>query len=385
VFYAAHLTDDPEGSCLSVQLFRNFLESGWLADPGEVWIARDQGEHATVAGWYRLALPDMENTDRARLILVVAPEQRRHGLGRVLLRHAADRAAERGRSVLTGPARGDTAGTAFARAMGAKPGITDVRRVLRPRALPPGRLAELRASAERAAAGYSLLSWTGPVPGELLGPVADLYNALEDAPNTAGQQQATWTADRIRERADGVLHRTGIRRYSVAARHDATGDLAALTQLDIDPGRAGCAHQGLTAVIRPHRGHRLGLLVKTAATQRFMVAEPHVELIETWNADSNAHMIAINDVLGYQVRGRPNTRWVLELSGLVATSGLLGHRHDAEHLSLRHAQVQADGLSGTALAVGQRAVRHADPDHVGQVPLPGLDRELGADLMQRHP
>ncbi len=57
--------------------------------------------------------------------------------------------------------------------------------------------------------------------------------------------------------------------------------------------------QGLTAVTRPHRGHRLGLLTKTAMLEWLATAEPQIERIETGNAASNTYMIAVNEALGF--------------------------------------------------------------------------------------
>jgi hypothetical protein len=54
-------------------------------------------------------------------------------------------------------------------------------------------------------------------------------------------------------------------------------------------------------VTRPHRGHRLGLLVKTAMLQWLAQAEPRLERIATGNVASNSHMIAVNEDLGHQV------------------------------------------------------------------------------------
>jgi hypothetical protein len=33
-------------------------------------------------------------------------------------------------------------------------------------------------------------------------------------------------------------------------------------------------------------------------------AEPQLETVETWNAESNDHMIAVNEQLGYRVLAR---------------------------------------------------------------------------------
>ena len=33
-------------------------------------------------------------------------------------------------------------------------------------------------------------------------------------------------------------------------------------------------------------------------------AEPQTRVIDTWNAESNDHMIGVNEVLGYRIMGR---------------------------------------------------------------------------------
>ena len=52
---------------------------------------------------------------------------------------------------------------------------------------------------------------------------------------------------------------------------------------------------------RSHRGHRLGLLVKTAMLEWLAEAEPTLERIVTGNAATNEYMIAVNETLGYEV------------------------------------------------------------------------------------
>jgi RimJ/RimL family protein N-acetyltransferase len=91
----------------------------------------------------------------------------------------------------------------------------------------------------------------------------------------------------------------GVRTYTIAAAHDASGELAAMTQLSVAPDSPQWGHQGLTAVTRQHRGHRLGLLVKIAMLDLLAETEPAIEVIDTGNASSNDHMIAVNDALGF--------------------------------------------------------------------------------------
>jgi RimJ/RimL family protein N-acetyltransferase len=200
--------------------------------------------------------------------------------------------------------------------VGATAQLVDIQRVQEPGRLSAATLAGLRESAERAAGDYSLMSWAGLVPEELLEQVAQLFAALSDAPRSEEQERPVWDARRMRERVNELRPRFGLREYSVAARHDASGDLAALTQLSVDPADPGWGHQQITAVTRKHRGHRLGLLVKTAMLEMLRTAEPQIERIDTWNAEANRYMIAVNEALGYRIIGQPVTRWRLEVSRL---------------------------------------------------------------------
>jgi GNAT superfamily N-acetyltransferase len=323
VFLAAQHLDEPDGPWFTERPFRGWLTVGWGGDPREVWMVRSSAE-GPVAGWYKLELPDLENLDQADLTLVVHPAQRRQGLGRALLKHAAARAAANGRSVLNGGARHGTSGVAFARAAGAEPGLVDVQRVMDVRALGDDQLARLREEAERASAGYSLMSWTGPVPEELLEQAAVLFASLNDAPHDPHVAPEAWDAQRVRERVNDLRPHYGLRTYSVAARDDASGNLAALTGVAVDPADPGWGHQMLTGVTPEHRGHRLGLLVKIAMVEWLRSAEPTLERIQTWNAESNRYMIAVNEALGYTILGQPANAWRLAVRAVVGDQALVG-------------------------------------------------------------
>ena len=316
VHLAAQRADEPDGPFFTERPFRGWLTVGWGGNPREVWLAEGPAE-GTVAGWYLLELPDLENLDHAELTLVVHPAQRRRGIGRALLKHAAARAAEHGRSVLNGPTRLGGAGEAFARAAGAEQGLVDVQRAMDVRATEDDQLARLRASAEEKASEYSLVSWTGLVPEEFIEQAAGLFAALNDAPHDPQDAPAVWDARRVRERVNDLRPLYGLRIYSVAARHDATGELAGLTEVAVDPADPGWAHQMLTGVIRAHRGHRLGLLVKVAMAEWLKAAEPQVERLQTWNAQSNQYMIAVNEALGYTILGRPASWWKVDVASAV--------------------------------------------------------------------
>jgi GNAT superfamily N-acetyltransferase len=300
VHRAAHLADEPHEPPMSAGTFGLVLAGGWDGIPGEVWVVPGDTT-GTVMAYYRLDLPDLENKDRAFALPTVHPLVRRRGIGRELVRHAAARTAENGRSILDSVVLEDSAGDAFAAAIEAKLSLEEVRRVQDLRTIAPGTIASLRETAERAAAGYSLVTWTGPVPDEYCGQVAGVFNAFADAPRGEGVEPEEWDADRIRERTGRTLRAGHHRGYTVTAVHDESGEMAAFTSIVIAPEHPEWAYQMLTAVTRPHRGHRLGLLVKTAMLEWLASAEPRIERIATGNAATNEHMIAVNEALGYEV------------------------------------------------------------------------------------
>jgi GNAT superfamily N-acetyltransferase len=298
VHRAANAVDEPIEPPMNAGMFGLYLREGFEKSPGEVWVGSDA--ELGVTGFYRMNLPDLENLDRAFSGPVVHPAVRRRGIGGELLRHEAARVAAHGRKILSAMTVRDSAGDAFALAAGATLELEEVRRVQYLARIQPGTVASLREAATRAAAGYSLVNWTGDIPEEYLAPLARVVNAFEDAPRGAGVEAEVWDAARLRRTGETV--RAGfMRSYSVAAVHDATGEMAAVTEVIIDPEAPKLGFQQLTAVIRSHRGHRLGLLVKTAMLELLAQREPQLEQIQTGNAAANDHMIAVNQQLGYEV------------------------------------------------------------------------------------
>ena len=255
-------------------------------------------------------LPDRDNGHLGTLDITVRLDRQRRGVGTVLLRHAATRAVANGRQLLTGYAFTGTAGEAFARAAGAAGGQTEVQRAMDIDALSAERLAGLRSGAERASAGYSLVSWTGPAPEEYLDQVAVLNGAGYDAPHDPSVREPVWDAARVRA-TEQRQRRQGVRGHTVTARHDASGELVGLTMIEIGQEYPEWGFQALTAVRRDHRGHRLGLRLKLAMLERLARQEPQIKRIVTSNGQTNGHMISVNETLGYYLLGQPARSWEL--------------------------------------------------------------------------
>jgi GNAT superfamily N-acetyltransferase len=302
---SAIAAEDPSCPPSSPRVFQARLALGPPhRNPSEAWCLPDDAAGG-LAGWYHLKLPDLENRDSGSLELIVGPAARRRGLGTALLRHAAGRAQAHHRTTLIGYVVQGSTGEEWGRQSGARYGLTDIRRVLDLDVVPAGRFAQCRERAMAAAAGYSLVSWQGRTPDELVRGVAEMYTVMNDAPSRPESEPDVWDEQRLRDRSDGWIEAVGSRAYQVAAICDATGAIAALTELRVEPDVPAWGHQGNTAVARPHRGHRLGVLVKAALMQWLGDAEPAVRKVVTFNSAANRHMIAINEELGYEVSGRP--------------------------------------------------------------------------------
>ncbi len=297
IYLAGQPLDDPLGPAMSFRPFARWLRYGWTEDPQEVWLARDDA--GVAIGWYMIALPERENRHLAYLHLYVHPSRRRAGVGTELVRHAAGRARLAGRKVLSGDALEEGAGPGFVGALGGRVGLAEIRRVLEVGSVPAG----LRSEAAPAALAYSALCWSGATPEEHLAGIAAVNGAMIDAPHSDGVEPQVWDADRVRQ-GDRRAEADGSRYYSLAARSLATGELAGLTQVVLDPEQPEWGIQSITAVTRPHRGHRLGLMLKIAMLDLLAEREPQLKRIITGNADGNEHMIAINEKLGFKVLDR---------------------------------------------------------------------------------
>jgi GNAT superfamily N-acetyltransferase len=266
----------------------------------ELWLAMDAGAAVGAAAAH---YPLKDNPALAMVEVVVGPDARRHGFGTALLREVADRAAARGRSSLLTEiaASRDHArppGVAFAEAHGFTRRSTEAIRVQR-RPFQFGRLTELEAEAKRRAAGYRLESWRGSMPEEYLAEYARLAGRMStDAPlDDLEYEPEQWDAERVRVSEDRRARMGREWWCTVAVAPD--GTLAGMSDISLAEDDDRSAFQGDTIVDPPHRGHRLGLLLKIANLRAVLADRPEMHSVWTWNATSNRHMIAVNEKLGY--------------------------------------------------------------------------------------
>lgn len=297
--YAIARACDLPGPAMSRRSFAVSVRTGFGGERTEAWAALDGDQ---VVGGYVLRLPQDDNTHLAQLRLMTRPDRRREGIGGALLDHAIGRARGEGRRVLIAEAAADGPGPGFAEARGFSAATTENRLVLDLRTADWSGLELLRARSVRHATGYSLERWTGPTPDDLLGDMARLNEGMNDEPlGDLAMEDRRWTGDRVRA-GEELLTRAGQRMYTMIARHTASGEPAGFTQILVDAEQPeGWGRQGATTVLPPHRGRRLGLVLKLANLTWFRACEPSAERVITWNSVRNPHILAINKEMGFEV------------------------------------------------------------------------------------
>ena len=149
-------------------------------------------------------------------------------------------------------------------------------------------------------AGYRVVSWFLPTPPEYVEGYAWMKSRMiTDAPAGALEfDEEIWDAARL-ERHDQRYLDGGMTVRVTAAQHLATGELVAFSELTLGRDHTAATHQNDTLVLREHRGHQLGLLVKCENLVAWREFAPRSPRVITYNAEENRPMLDINEALGF--------------------------------------------------------------------------------------
>lgn len=277
------------------------LKHGFDGDAPLTAVHRDA--RGRIDGVLALWLPSWDNTHIAIVDVTVDPLARGAGLGRALFEAGIERARAGNRTTIIAETYDYPTGVGFLTAMGMSQAAEMILRRQDPAHLDWGRLDALYAGAERQASAYELVRVAGHTPDDQLEAVAVMTAAINDSPTDGlDLEDDVFTPARVRSFEASQAAR-GRRLYRLMARHRGTGELAGHTLIGVDREQPWVSFQFDTSVVRAHRGHRLGLLLKIGLLRWMATAEPQLRSIDTDNAASNLHMIAINDAIGYKVIG----------------------------------------------------------------------------------
>jgi GNAT superfamily N-acetyltransferase len=268
-----------------------------LLEDGEVLrlVARRDGG---VVGTSAVALLTGVNERLAVGQVSVPPEHRRQGIGTALLDALLAELRERGRDTFESRMAAEGgAGERWAIARGFRIGGP---RVLQQLALGEADRAAFEVPAPR---GYRAEHWISETPEHLLGSVVATRQSIHEA-QVEGSVARTpvWTAELVRAR-ESEARTAKVEQRIVVAVEEATGEVVALTELPIVPAET-TARQGDTVVTPAHRGRGIGRFIKAHMLRWLLADRPAVERIDTQTSAGNAHMIRVNEQLGFVVARR---------------------------------------------------------------------------------
>ncbi|MCP2030548.1 GNAT superfamily N-acetyltransferase [Okibacterium sp. HSC-33S16] len=264
-----------------------------------------------------------ENAPAAFIEVQVASTMRRHGIGTAILTVLERIAAENGLTVIQswsshalpassevlvpptgfGAVDRDSAAVRFARAHGYS--LEQVDRISRVE-LPMSAdlLTERRRDAEPHAVDYEVVQWAGRCPDRWLTDMARLHQRMStDAPAAAIEfAEELWDDDRMRNLND--MNEAGGRlNLTSAALHVPSQRLVGYTDIAVPEQEGRPAVQEDTLVLKEHRGHRLGTLLKLANLEQVMRVSPTTPRITTFNAEENRPMLDVNEAVGFEAIG----------------------------------------------------------------------------------
>ena len=276
------------------------LEAQLFASPPEfryrAWLATRAGEAAGGA-LYEQEI-DGANDGEVELYAMTLPAHRRTGVAWALAGPGLDALAEAGARSVLGWTHDET-GAAFCRALG----MTHRQDERCSRLL----VADVDEAQQRAwiddaparAAGYRLVGWSGVTPDEWAAPVATALDSMVDAPLDDLDWDPQPVSGAQQQRREAWWLRRGYEAVTTLALAP-DGSPAGISQLLVSPDRPEIGAQSDTGVLAAHRGHALGRWLKAENLRRAREREPRLAVVETYNAESNPHMLAINVAMGFR-------------------------------------------------------------------------------------
>ena len=147
-------------------------------------------------------------------------------------------------------------------------------------------------------ADLELVHWARHCPEDRIDALVATANAMNDAP-TDDLEIADTVVDAAMARAEIEARAARGLEYHGVLAVTADGEAAGATEVFVNRHRPAASWQWSTVVMPAHRGRGIGRWMKAAMWQRLRRTEPEVTALQTGNAASNAHMLAINSEMGF--------------------------------------------------------------------------------------
>lgn len=235
----------------------------------------------------------------AQVNVQVLEPYRESGVGRRLLAKAADLAREKGKSLLIGWSQEED-GKVFLEAIGAEVAQrTRVSRLYLDEV--DWKMLEHWAEEGPKRSPESTLEWTGDrIPDDVLVAYSEvLTEVINEAPRDALNVGDTVLTPEVVRQWESKMKESGGRSFGVMSR-EPDGVISGMTDIGYWPDEKTLVHQFITGVRRPYRGRGLGKWLKAANLLRVRKELPHVTVVQTGNATTNAAMLSINERMGFR-------------------------------------------------------------------------------------
>jgi GNAT superfamily N-acetyltransferase len=296
VWQAVDATINPDDPPIPPEELAGELFAVPADERARAWLARE-GNEATGAVKIRQHR-DGVNDGIVEVYAMTHPDRRRRGVACALLDAALAGVAELGGTSVVGWST-DEAGAALCRKLGLTHRQDDRCSRLR--------LADVDDEQQRAwideaparAAGYRLEGWVGVCPERWAELLASALDAMVDAPigDFDFDPQPITPARLVdRERSWAAQGFDIVTTLALAP----GGGPAGASQLLTSHRRPSLGSQADTGVLAAHRGHALGRWLKAENLRRARAHEPALAVVETYNAEANPHMLAINVAMGFR-------------------------------------------------------------------------------------
>lgn len=294
---AADLPGDPPWQD---SMFREYFT---VTMPGErrvCWVA-EESPGDLEAGRPMLGSANILLLDGMGVIeILVHPRGRGGGVGRALLDTVVHRAHGEGFSSVGVEVVAGTPAVEFYETNGFACAYVETRSVLQLADVDWQALGEM---ARGIAAGYRVEFYEAGLPDELVGAYAAAKQVLQDD-GDLDLRPSSYDPERLRISLS-TLSARGMKPYIVVAVHEASGQVAGLTELVVPAQHPTRADQYDTVVLPEHRGYGVGRAIKARMLFELRSAEPGLHDVQTWNAPDNEMMLNINAELGF----KPDREW----------------------------------------------------------------------------
>lgn len=240
------------------------------------------------------------NVDLGGFGVSVRPAQRRRGVGSALAGAALEVLAAAGRTSIHAGSWDGAPGGPFLTSLGMTPKLRERKSRCYVKDIDVEMLRRWVDGAAAREKGYSLITWDGSAPEEHAERFVRIVHIMNTAPlDDFEREDDAFTVEMLRD-GDRAAEEKGLMRFVAVVRHDESGEFAGFTTLAIDRRHPGHAQQWGTSTDPAHRNQGIGRWLKAANALRVLAAHPDVEYVDTWNAGSNAPMLAINEAMGFR-------------------------------------------------------------------------------------